>query len=580
MKSNKKSAVKFDFGNVHKHFTPGFKVFSRIYQSPRYFWIDRVRDVELWHSGVDDPLLEDFASAQNGEMRIGLPRGEYRLRFRFFDSQEEHGPFDVLAASVEPSAGRSKKEEMQALLKGVVVPKGSKLAQAAAFSHGKGALAIKLVAAEGKNFIINALEIEGANASKLQVLLPEAPSDRAPTIAEVKKKGRNDPAKALKEICAWLVKKYKERKFLSDAETAIHFAGKDTPWYTTSYPIRTLLAGYRIFGDEQCRDVAEKHLDKFLEQQMPDGSFPASNLDRATADFDAESLKEVMHKTRRNLADCGSVVAAMISAIACVPEPKKSKYLKAVKEWCEKYAAGFQNEDGSFTNGWIGGRYATWKYNVATSNTALPFALLAKVTGEKKHLDAAQRAVDFLIRDWQEDGRPMGWPHDNSFPGKAEPQRVLEFGDLFYVHEGCLLTAQISEDNEFRRRVFEASRKHLFGTQGLIAAMEGKAWWPIQDIWTNSKSAGMPLVLQVFLEMGKEFGAAQEEAKKAENVFEICRRFLCTPEYSSRIGVMLEGRFPWPESALAWNGCAIAATGFAGIALAEMIKPGVISLQQ
>lgn len=60
----------------------------------------------------------------------------------------------------------------------------------------------------------------------------------------------------------------------------------------------------------------------------------------------------------------------------------------------------------------------------------------------------------------------------------------------------------------------------------------------------------------------------------------ITKRFLCTPKFSQRIGVMVEDPpLHWGGHTLqSWAGCAIAATGFAGLSLAEMVQPGIIYL--
>jgi hypothetical protein len=65
------------------------------------------------------------------------------------------------------------------------------------------------------------------------------------------------------------------------------------------------------------------------------------------------------------------------------------------------------------------------------------------------------------------------------------------------------------------------------------------------------------------------------------NLAEAARRFLCTPEFACRIGLMVnDPELPWGGHSLqSWSGCAVAATGFGGLSLAEMAEPGAIWLQ-
>ncbi|HZW32521.1 MAG TPA: hypothetical protein VFF52_17535 [Isosphaeraceae bacterium] len=55
---------------------------------------------------------------------------------------------------------------------------------------------------------------------------------------------------------------------------------------------------------------------------------------------------------------------------------------------------------GGFTNGRPAGHYARCLYSVATATSALTFALLGAVTREASYAEAARRAVDFLVKNW------------------------------------------------------------------------------------------------------------------------------------------------------------------------------------
>lgn len=93
-----------------------------------------------------------------------------------------------------------------------------------------------------------------------------------------------------------------------------------------------------------------------------------------------------------------------------------------------------------------------------------------------------------------------------------------------------------------------------------------------------------PIVLLDFLRFGKEFGATEEELQRVFAEYSSCILFLSTPAYARQMGVMLEDgaqQYPFAfHSIQGWAGCAVAAAGFAGIALAQMLQPGIIFLQK
>ena len=54
----------FDFGGAFQDVAPGYTPVSRVYHSPRYLWIDNVREVE--RMDVSDPLRRDFVGGPKG----------------------------------------------------------------------------------------------------------------------------------------------------------------------------------------------------------------------------------------------------------------------------------------------------------------------------------------------------------------------------------------------------------------------------------------------------------------------------------------------------------------------------------
>ena len=117
----------------------------------------------------------------------------------------------------------------------------------------------------------------------------------------------------------------------------------------------------------------------------------------------------------------------------------------------------------------------------------------------------------------------------------------------------------------------------LLGSQGLIATWQGNTWLPIQDAWHNSRRAATPLFMQYLPRRATPYGLPADELRRVQDVYQLARRFLCTPAYSRKIGVMVDDPdLAWGGHSLqSWACCAVAATGFVGLALADTVEPGI-----
>lgn len=563
------SIARLDFGNCEVYGKPGWLTVGRVYCSPRVLWVNEPR--EVWRPGDADPLLLSFVQDQEGELRLGLPPGSYTLKLSFFDALEEHGPFSLAAASVDARAAMGAGEQ-RVVLAGVVVPRGQAMIEQVDLTHTGGALALRFKAPSGKTFLLNALEVLGPDEAELEILFPDAPTDILPAPADLLATGRDDPRAALREVCDWLMAHRRPDGFLGDPE------GTRRWWYTSAYPIRTLLAGSRIFGEDRYRLAAQEVLDLFVLDQMPEGGFPQSYQGRGElARLPEVELDEIRAKTWMNLADIGSTVSALAFAIPYVTGDRQARYRDAVRKYLDEWARPYQQPSGGFTNGWLAGHHAHWIYSIATGTTGLSFAFYAAATGEPGYIEVAERAARFLVRDWHEDGRPYIWPFDWYYPGAPFYMRVRDIGEQFYILDAIAGIASVSRNEVVRREVFDALRKYLLGSRGLIASWDGATWWPIQDTWNNSKSAATPLFLEYFLRAAAQYDVPPADMAKVRDMAEAARRFLCTPTHARQIGVMVDDPdLPWGgHSLMSWAGCAVAATGFAGLALADMVQPGI-----
>jgi hypothetical protein len=552
----------FDFGGDidTKIFAqlPGHQRVGRVYRSPRFLWISGVRDAQI--EGETDAVLRNGSTGQSGEFRVGLDNGVYQVTLVMGDRNRPHGPFDIYLQDDRVKSAVS-----------IAAGEVSRLTLPLKVADGR--MRLRFEAAPKQTFLINGLTIEGPRGARLRSMFPDAPPDFLPTRKEVLAQGSADVRGALRAYCEWLLATRRPNGFIGDWGD---YGGSREPryyWYTSAYPIRTLLAGYQILGERRYLEASEQILDRLVEEQLPNGAFQQVFRGKPTSALTPDELQTILTRSWMNTADVGSIVTALAVAAHYAEEPRKTQYRNAARRYCIEYAAQWQKPSGGFTNGIESGKPQTNIYSVATGTEAAAFAATYAVTGDEQLLAAAQRAATFLIDNFTADGRPMSYPHSPGKPVEPYLQPVLQVGELFYQHDGILFVYSQSKDRRFLDKVREAYGRHVRGGQGVLQSLSNGVWWPLQDSWNNSKSAAMPLVLLAHREMSGE--------ASLDGLLGVMRRFLCTPRYSRRIGIMVDDPdLPWGGHTLqSWTGCAVAATGFGGLSLAQMAAPGIVWLR-
>lgn len=564
-----KEIMRLDFGNSTVRADEGFFKLERLYASCHFMWMTELKN--KWRREEESSPYRDFVFGERSEFRMALPAGEYLLRLRFYDPDEAHAPFTVRVCSTAPDtavfegAPYSETE--------IDVPQGEKLSADIPLHHTKGQVAVDFLGNADGGFFISGLDILSEEDVTFGKLFEEAPEEVLPSVAQVTAHGVFDPKRALSLCCEWLMAHRTADGFLGDYEMNKRL------WYTSSYPLRTLLAGYELFGREEYYDAAKTIFDRFVGEQMPEGGFTQAYRGTPTKTLTEEELDKVRRGNWMNLADIGSMVAALCVMCRYAREPERSVYRSAVFHYLDDWAMRYRRENGGFDNGWVHGP-AKKVYSVSTATTALSMLLFGEAAGTDRYERTAEEAVSLLAGRWNENGENWNFIFEGTYPGHDHYQNVLEFGDGFYTMEAISAALALSKNEALRKRLFEALRRYLFGSAGILRFLEEAPWWPIQNVWNNSKSAGNPILLRDFLEYGAAFGASAAELARCRALYERCGRFLCTPEYAKMLGVMAEdpkGNLPFRlHSIQSWTGCAVAATGFAGIAFAHMIKPGIL----
>jgi len=505
---------------------------------PRFMWKGHVSTRDR---GGDDLINRDFVHGEAAEFLAGLDNGDYELTLTFGDKNYAHGPFHVFVQD---------KLAMEKL----TTKKGEFVSRTCSARVEDARLRIKFVPVDGGvNFAITSLVLRGPKQVKEHSLYTDgAPAKTIPTLAEIAAADKSDPRKTLKTYCDWLLAHRTATGLLEQ---------NSTEWYRTSYPIRTLLAGYHIFGDRRYLDAVTTCLDKLVGEQLPNSAWSSACRNRPVAERTDDEVDKAIKGTT-NTADVGSISACLAVAYPYVDERRKKVYLAALKRYADNYAAQWQLPTGGFTNGRWHGQDMKTPYSVATGTQGMSFCALYAVTGDARYLKIAERAAGFLLDNWLEDGRPVHHHHEKE---TASPLKVTSFGDVYYYHEAILWVWHWTQDESLKDKTRRVYGWHIKGAQGLLQARENGVWWPVSETWANSKAAAMPLV---FLEYDRSMAKDAE----AHEAVERCVSFLCHPAWAERIGVMCAPEMPWGKFSMP-------ATGFAGLTLAEIIEPGVIYLR-
>ncbi len=83
-------------------------------------------------------------------------------------------------------------------------------------------------------------------------------------------------------------------------------------------------------------------------------------------------------------------------------------------------------------------------------------------------------------------------PHDTD---KMRDLSPTSFGDVFYIVEALTWVERYAVRSDARSASRLALEHYLWGAQGLKSSTENGYWWRPQNLWSDSKMAGMLYVL-------------------------------------------------------------------------------------
>lgn len=507
----------------------------------RFLWMGTALGVR--DRGGADQVNCDFVFGRSGEFLLGLDNGDYEVEITFGDLAYAQGPFNVMAQT-EPVAD------------GLRTRKGQVVTKTFPVKVTKEGLTLRFVADEDAPFFaVTSMVVRGAKQQMDHRVWPAAPAESIPTLAELDAAGEPDRRKAFEFYCEWLLSHQREDGF---------FCQNSAEWYRASYPIRTLLAGYDVFGRQAYVDAVTVCLDKLISEQLPNAAWSSGFRNKPVAEQTEAEIQRAMSGTT-NTADVGCISTCLAIAYPYVDDARKKIYLDALRRYAEEYALQWQLPSGGFTNGRWAGNDMTTPYSVATGTQGMSFCALYVITDERKYLEIAERAASFLLDHWQQDGRPIHHHHVNDSTQVIDLMDAEDVGSFYYSHEAILWVWHWTEDEALKDKIRRVYRWHIQGAKGLLQARENGVWWPLGRAWGNAKTGAMPLVLI-------EYDRSMSQVPDVREAVRRCAAFLSHRDFARRIGATCEPTMPWGRHSMQ-------ATGFAGLSLAALVQPGVTFLK-
>lgn len=350
---------------------------------------------------------------------------------------------------------------------------------------------------------------------------------------------------------------------MQPAEGCFSMAGS---WYETSYPVRTLLAAGRLLNEPRYTEAAVRSLDRFVNDQLGDGNWPAGFFGHAGCPLALETRVE---PKSANLADVGTVCIALSVASRDVDEARRQRYRQAAIRYADTFVLPNQLDTGAFPNLRFAGKVYHNPYSVATGVQAANLAGLYALTNDERYLKAAEAAARFLLANFTSDNKINFYRFDGD---KPVPTQLIRFGDLYYLLEGLLWVQRYTTDPKLSDAIQNRFRTIIWGSGGLAASRIDDIMWRPQDAWESAKTGALLYVLTEFIGHAPEPDKERKDPNHRRETEAWIRGFarqLATPEKAARFGVGLDpgspaGRYAFP------------ATGFSGLSLAANIDPEII----
>ena len=257
--------------------------------------------------------------------------------------------------------------------------------------------------------------------------------------------------------------------------------------YIGGYYMRTLVAGYEIFGDQRYLDTALAYGDYLLDKQMPNG-------------FWQTGYGPVF------MADTGSALGLFIVLDNHANHERQQKYFDAVQRYVDSIQKeGMIHPDGSFGTGWrrvVDGKLTTPLYDEYTLSSALTgseiFTWIYHKTKKDQYRQIAYHALQWVFSTMRSDGVIPHILGENGFDWtkRDDPQMAhklfstMAYGVSGYVGEGVLSFDLYCDDPAWKAWIEKAVKPNV---EFLLRTQLANGSWSEleQTSWDRTRSPGI-----------------------------------------------------------------------------------------
>lgn len=481
-----------------------------------------------------DPFLSDFAEGEDATLLVGAtPGSSYRLLLTLGDGRLDRGPLTVWVDG-RPAASEVRSRAGEAVDLEIAVPAAS------------DRIRIRLQALDCSAFALCGAAVY-VPEGEVRGGLPDLDFDDAPAGAGEAPPSGNPGVRARRVLRAYAEYLVRNRP----VEGCFSCRGS---WYESSFPVRTLLLAGTLLREPRYREAAFACLDRFVEEQGEDGSWSAKYFGKPDCGL-ARSMRD--SSWARNLADVGCMALCLPLAASRADRSRRVAYLAAARRFADDVVLPNQLESGAFPNLGYQGVIHRHPYSVATGVQAANLSALYAVTGDARYLEAAERAARFLADDIGV-GTIRFRPHASSASRKEVPGQL---GDLLYMLEGLIWVEHYGSPPV--RDVCRAALTRYFEhPRGLASWPDCRTWLGAGgEPWENSKRPGLLFLLVAY---GTGPGGDHPLVERWREAM-----FQALESPGSVPGCEVLSDPDGPQGTYA-----VAATGFAGLGIAGVIRPG------
>ena len=324
--------------------------------------------------------------------------------------------------------------------------------------------------------------------------------------------------------------------------------------FITGYYMRTLVAGYEIFGERRYLDTAIAYADTLLRYQSERGYWGTGygNI---------------------YLADTGSAIALFTVLYKHVDDARRKQYFESIL----KYVTAIEKDDLINPSGAIGtGWYATKEgvitaqfrdeYTISSALTgAQIFTWMYHMTKEDTYRQVAINALRWIMSTMREDGViPYVLAGHGSVLGKVgDPKndynlwKRWRYDTATYVGEGVIAFDMYCDQPEWKTEIRKKMRPHI---EFLLKSQNEDGTWAVPGSADQKRSPGVVNFLIWYYQHVSQDSRIIAAAKKYN-------RFILSPQQGKKYGLLEYGAED--------NTANDVVTSINGRAIADILSPGV-----